>query len=76
MPPLAFISVPTTELTSSIIREFPNYSFLVANVMLTFHLKARLQMVMVQQFVYAQHGRELKGLKSPVCEPVCPEKDR
>ena len=26
--------------------------------------------VAVQRFVYAQHGRELMGLKSPVCEPL------
>jgi hypothetical protein len=24
----------------------------------------------LHRFVYAQHGRELMGLKSPVCEPL------
>ena len=37
---------------------------------------ARLRDNILEAVVYAQHGREPKGIKSPVCEPVYAKEHR
>ncbi len=44
----------------------PLFSF----IQITNRVTGELQRVRVDSFVYARHGRELMGLKSPVSVPV------